>query len=74
MHTFSCAIQTVDANGVAVTFGADPGDYHICTLRIGDTLLRFHRNGELLDVSEIQPEPASDEAVQATDDGGFDEE
>lgn len=45
-HTFSCALQTVDVDGIPVTFESDPQDYHLCRMRIGDVVVTFNRNGQ----------------------------
>lgn len=65
MHTFSCAVQSVDVDGTQVRFDADPGDYSNCRLYIGDNVLTFHRNGVLLSVAKVEPEPEPEPEDQA---------
>jgi hypothetical protein len=63
MHTFSCAVQSVDVDGVILRFEADPQDYHICRLYLGDQwVVTFDRNGIVASVARIEPEPAPDQA------------
>lgn len=59
-HTFSCALQTVDVDGVPVRFEADPQDYHICRMWIGDVVVSFNRNGAAIEWHR-EEEPAPDE-------------
>ncbi len=62
MQTFSCAVQTIQIDDDAVTFGVDPADTSICTLTINETVARFNRNGELIDIAYPEPDDGEAEA------------
>lgn len=61
MHTFSCALQSVQAGDAALRFDADPADYSVCRLFVNDWVITFDRNGQAASVVQVEPEPAPDD-------------
>lgn len=66
-HTFSCALQTIDVDGVPVSFEADTQDYHLCRLRIGDIVVTFNRNGAATGWHREEERPAVEHEAAADD-------
>jgi hypothetical protein len=67
MHTFSCAVQSVDVEEIGtVRFDSDPNDYAICCVYIGDYVLTFDRNGMSTGVEKVEPEPDPEAAPEPT--------
>lgn len=58
MLTFSVAEQTVQVGEQSLTFGVDPHDTSLVSLKIDDWVVMFKRNGDLIS------------CLEETDDGG----
>jgi hypothetical protein len=64
MHTFSCAVQSVAIGDMTLRFDADPDDYSMCRVYVGDHVATFNRNGMLIGVEEIEPPKDPDAPVE----------
>ncbi len=67
MMTFSCAAQTVEADGLTLRFEVDAEDSAICRLVVDGVVLKFQRNGALLGIT--YPTDSEDDDANPAEEG-----